>query len=115
MPRLPVSTALAALLAAAAPAVAHPKLMSADPTPNAVVAPPDRIVLRFSEKLMPAFSKAELAGRARVASVAAIAPDGKALVVTPGKKLTPGRYIVAWTVVAADTHRIKGSYAFTVK
>jgi methionine-rich copper-binding protein CopC len=30
-------------------------------------------------------------------------------------KLAPGSYEVDWHVVCADTHRMKGEYAFSVK
>ena len=49
-----------ALLGIAGAAQAHPKLLSASPAANATVAKPARITLRFSEKLMPKFSGADL-------------------------------------------------------
>lgn len=110
------------LLAVAGAANAHPKLVGANPAPNATVAKPARVELRFSEKLMPAFSKADLAmvganGRTpvKLASVAAVASDGRTLVLTPKGPLRPGRYNVAWVVVSSDTHRITGTHAFAVK
>lgn len=113
---------VASLLAAAGAANAHPKLLSANPAPNATVARPARVELRFSEKLMPAFSKAELAmadaeGRlpAKIAGTARVAGDGRTLVLTPSEPLRPGRYNVAWAVVASDTHRITGTHAFAVR
>ena len=60
MRRLSVLTAAAALVMFAGTANAHPKLVSASPAANATVAKPARIELHFSEKLMPAFSKADL-------------------------------------------------------
>lgn len=44
------------LLGLAGAAQAHPKLVSASPAPNAMVAKPANVTLRFSEKLMPKFS-----------------------------------------------------------
>ena len=121
MRSLSVSIAAAVLVLAGA-AEAHPKLVSASPMPNMTVAGPARVELRFSEKLMPAFSKADLAmigakGRPamKVASVAALARDGRTLVITPKGQFRPGRYGVMWHVVSADTHRVAGSYAFAVK
>lgn len=112
----------AAALAMAGTANAHPKLVSASPAPNATVPKPARVELHFSEKLMPAFSKADLMmagakGRQPVkfASTATVARDGRTLVVTPKVQLRPGRYNVAWRVVSTDTHRVAGSYAFAVK
>ena len=112
------------LLAVASAAHAHPKLVSATPAPNATVAKPARVDLRFSERLMPKFSGADLMmtgmkGMAhppmKVAATAAIAADGYKLVVTPRSPLGAGTYSVAWRVVSADTHRITGTHAFAVK
>lgn len=113
-----------ALLGIAGVAQAHPKLLSATPAPNATVTKPARVALRFSEKLMPKFSGADLMMTAhggtahppmKVAAAAGIADDGRTLVVTPKAPLAPGRYSVAWHVVSADTHRMAGNFAFAVK
>lgn len=113
-----------ALLGIAGVAEAHPKLLSASPAPNATVAKPARLALRFSEKLMPKFSGADLMMTAhggsahppmKVAAAAGVADDGRTLVVTPKAPLAPGRYSVAWHVVSADTHRVVGNFAFAVK
>jgi methionine-rich copper-binding protein CopC len=122
MRRVSVLTAAAALVMFAGAANAHPKLVSATPAANATVAKPARIQLRFSEKLMPAFSKADLIMAAMpgmpemaIASTAALASDGRTLVVTPKAPLHAGRYNVAWHVVSTDTHKVAGTYAFAVK
>ncbi len=113
-----------ALLAVASAAHAHPELVSATPAPNATVAKPARVDLRFSERLMPKFSGADLMmtgmkGTAhppmKVAATAAVAADGYTLVVTPRSPLGAGTYSVAWRVVSADTHRITGTHVFAVK
>lgn len=118
---VPILAAFAAL-ALAGVAEAHPKLVSASPAANAVVARPARVELHFSEKLVPAFSNADLTMAAmpgmramKIASTAALAADGRTLVVTPKSPLAHGRYTVAWRVVSADTHRIAGNHAFAVK
>lgn len=117
----PMLTAVA-LLSIAGTGYAHPKLLSVTPAANATVAAPAHINLRFSEKLMPAFSKAELTmaampgmGAMKMASATAVAGDGKMLVVTPKARLARGRYIVGWRVVSSDTHKVAGRYAFAVK
>lgn len=122
MRRFHVLIATAASLALAGTAYAHPKLLSASPSANATVAKPTHIELHFSEKLMPAFSKAELTMAAmpgmaamKMASVAKLGPDGRTLIVTPNGSLPHGRYSVAWQVVSTDTHKVAGSYAFAVK
>ncbi|RZM13863.1 MAG: copper resistance protein CopC, partial [Sphingomonas sp.] len=60
MRRFPALIAAVAALTLAGTAYAHPKMLSANPAANATVAKPAHIELHFSEKLMPAFSKAEL-------------------------------------------------------
>ena len=112
------------LLGIASAAQAHPKLVTASPTANATVDKPARIELRFSEKLMPKFSGADLMmtghGGAthapmKITTTAAVAGDGSTLVLTPKAPLAPGRYTVAWHVVSSDTHRVAGNYTFAVK
>ena len=122
MRRLFILTAAASLVFGGTAAQAHPKLVSASPAANATVATPAKITLQFSEKLVPAFSKADLTmaempGMAamRMPSSATLAADGRTLIVTPKGKLPTGRYTVSWQVVSADTHKIAGSYAFAVK
>jgi methionine-rich copper-binding protein CopC len=117
----PMLTAVA-LLSIAGTAHAHPKLLSVNPAANATITAPAHIVLRFSEKLMAAFSKADLTmaampgmGAKKMASATAVADDGKMLVVTPKARLARGRYIVEWRVVSSDTHKVAGRYAFAVK
>lgn len=122
MRRLPILIAAAALTTFASGAYAHPKLLSATPAANATVAKPKRVELRFSEKLMPAFSKADLTMAAmpgmaamKMPGTAKLAADGRTLVVTPKGTLPAGRYTVDWHVVSTDTHKVAGSYAFAVK
>ncbi|MBI0477295.1 copper resistance protein CopC [Sphingomonas sp. MA1305] len=122
MRRVSVVTAAAALIMFAGTANAHPKLVSATPAANATVAKPARIQLRFSEKLVSAFSKADLIMAAmpgmpemKIASTAALAADGQTLVITPKAPLSSGRYNVAWHVVSTDTHKVAGNDAFAVK
>ena len=86
------------------------------------VATPEKISLQFSEKLVPAFSKADLTMAAmpgmaamKMPSSAAVGADGRTLTITPKQRLPRGRYSVGWQVVSSDTHKITGSYNFTVK
>ncbi|PTQ12690.1 copper resistance protein CopC [Sphingomonas oleivorans] len=119
-----VAFAAAAFLLASG-AQAHPKIVSASPAANAVVAKPAKIELHFSETLMPKLSGAEIvmtgmpgmAGHPpmKIAGTAAAGPDGKTLIVTPAKPLVAGSYRIDWYVVSADTHRITGTHAFSVK
>ena len=122
--RIPTIIGMAALFAAA-PVLAHPKLMSATPAPNATVAAPARAELRFSERLVPQFTGADLVmtgmpGMAdhppmKMPATAVVGRDGHTLVVTFAKPLPAGSYRIDYRVVSADTHRITGAYAFRVR
>src|SRR3546814_1149904 len=116
----------ALLLGLAAPAWAHPKLVSSTPAANATVANANRVTLTFSERLMPRMSGVELAmtgmpGMANHAPMkisgfsTAVDRGGKTLVVTFARPLSAGTYKLDWHAVSADTHRITGSLSFTVR
>lgn len=114
----------ALLLGFASGAYAHPKLIMATPAADATVSKADRVELRFSEKLMPAFTGADLTmtgpgsdahAMVKVASATTFGKDGQTLIVTPSAPLAAGRYSVAWHAVSTDTHRVTGNYTFTVK
>lgn len=112
-------------LAAAGTAAAHPKLLRSVPAANSTVAAPSLIVLNFSERLIAPMTGADViltslpnAGHppVKVAGVrGALSPDAKSLVLTSAKPLQAGSYRVDWHAVATDTHRVKGSLAFTAK
>lgn len=114
-----------AALVAPLPAFAHPKLVSATPTPDAATAPTARVQLVFSERLVPQFSGAELVmtempgmkmhGAMKMPTKASVAEDGKTLVLTLAKPLPKGGYRVDWHAVSADTHRVQGNYSFKVQ
>lgn len=122
--RFGLIAATAALLAAA-PALAHPKLLSTTPASNSVVASPARLQLTFSEALVANFSGVELvmtdmpgmkmSAPMRMTVTTALAPDGKTVVVSSAKPLPRGAYRLDWHVVSKDTHRVQGSFAFKVK
>lgn len=110
-----MATAIAALSFGVAEA--HPRLLSANPAPNARVAAPAELRLSFSETLIGKFSRIALMdsrGRSVKVGAAALAPDHKQLVAPVGGKLSPGTYKLAWKAVSTDTHRVQGGYAFTV-
>ena len=101
-------------------ALAHPKLMSSLPAENATVAAgPSELRLTFNEKLESSMSGVDVkdqAGKKIETGKAATDPaDLKLLVIPLSAPLRDGMYKVDWHAVAADTHRIKGSYTFTVK
>lgn len=121
-----MSALAAASLSLAAPAFAHPKLVSSTPAASTTVNAPGRISLTFSERLMPRLSGLEVSmsgmpgmtnhAPMKISNVTtAVAEDGKTLVATFARPLGAGTYKIDWHVVSADTHRIAGSFAFTVR
>lgn len=121
---LSVLAATAAIIVAA-PVAAHPKLLSSTPAAGATVKPTAKVELRFSERLVARLSSAQLVmtgmpGMADhppmpVQGRAAMAADGKTLVVTLARPLAAGSYKVTYQVVSADTHKIEGGFDFTVR
>ncbi|WP_433868263.1 copper homeostasis periplasmic binding protein CopC [Ralstonia wenshanensis] len=101
-------------------ALAHPKLLSANPADKSTGPAPAQIALHFSEKLVAQFCDATLvmtaaSGPTTVATKIATGSDGRTLTVSPTQPLAPGAYRVDWHVVAADTHRVAGNLTFQVK
>ncbi len=125
MKRLLLAGLVAAGLLTAATANAHPTLVQTTPAANATTATPARIELRFSERIVEAFSGADLLmvdmpgmkmdKPSKEPATAAISADGMTLTLTPAKPLPAGTYRVDYHAVSTDTHRITGSFSFRVK
>ena len=101
-------------------AVAHPKLTQTAPEANAIVATgPNEIRLTFNESLEASFSGAEIKNeggkKIETGKVSTDPKNPKQLVIPLSAPLAPGAYKVTWHAVASDSHRVKGSYSFTVK
>ena len=120
---LTLMTALAAAMLPAA-AMAHPKLVSASPAANASVSRPTSLSLTFSEVLVAPLSGIEvtMTGMPGMADHKpmpvkgfATKVSGKTITATLPRALPVGTYLLKWHVVAADQHRIEGSYSFKVK
>jgi len=116
----------AALALLAAPALAHPKLVSSTPAPQATISNATQVSLTFSEPLVAPVSGIDLVmtGMPGMASHApmkitgfktSVAPDGKTLVAAFPRPLPAGAYKLDWHVVSTDTHRITGTLGFTVR
>ena len=104
----------AALVAGGADA--HARLMAANPAVNATTAAPGQIVLTFTERLQPQFSRFELTrGGVRIAIRSSVGRDRRTLVGIPARPLASGRYQVAWRAVTSDAHRMQGTYSFVVR
>ena len=104
---------------AASPISAHAHLVNSTPRPNSVAASPHSISLTFSERLVPAFSKLQLAmtmgGHSMAVPVrTAVAADGRTLVATPQGALMKGSYVINWTAATLDGHKMTGSLQFRV-
>lgn len=106
-------------------AQAHPELVQTTPAANATTASPAKIELRFSERLVPEFSGADLFmvdmpgmkmdQPSKEAATTALGADGITLTVTPTKPLAAGSYRVDYHVVSTDTHKMTGTFSFRVK
>ncbi len=121
----PVLTLVAGLAAALpATAMAHPRLVTASPAQDAAVSGPTSLSLTFSEALVAPLSGIDLTmtggqGMAdhKPMPVKGFATKvtGKTIVASLPRALPVGNYLLKWHVVAADQHRIEGSYSFKVK
>lgn len=101
-------------------AQAHSHLKASDPAADATVpASPPTLKLTFSMKLVAKFSGVKLTGadgkEVTLGEAATDPTDSKILLVPVPAPLAAGQYTVDWHVVAVDTHRMKGSYKFTIK
>ena len=100
-------------------AYAHPQLQSADPAPGAATTTsPKQIRIMFDENVIPKMSGVEVkdqTGKIVPTGKAATEPANKKLLVVPvNEQLLPGDYKVEWHAVSDDTHRVKGSFSFSV-
>jgi methionine-rich copper-binding protein CopC len=112
-----VAVIAASLLGGAA--YAHPQLQSADPVPGAATTTsPKQIRITFNENVIPKMSGVEVkdqTGKIIPTGKAATDPANKKLLVVPiNEQLPPGDYKVEWYAVSDDTHRVKGSFSFSV-
>ena len=107
-------------------ALAHTHLVASTPAANASVAKPTTISLSFNEKVMPAFSGADvvMTGMPGMANHQPMklsglkstwSADGKTLTLVAGRAFPVGTYQVTWHAAGADTHRMQGNFTFSVK
>ena len=107
----------AAMIGLAADAQAHTKLVSTEPSADTEVAAPKTIQLHFTEGFETKFSSFKLTdtdGKDVPVKIVE-SKDPKTLTGVPQAPLLPGLYTVTWTTVARDSHKMTGSYSFTVK
>lgn len=118
MKTLTITAALIAALTgslAASEAAAHARLLKSSPAESATVASPKALHLEFSEALEPRFSAVTLMTSAGKPVAVASKASGKVIDATPKAALAPGGYMVMWSIVSADGHKMKGQYLFNVK
>ncbi|OYY77092.1 MAG: copper resistance protein CopC [Sphingomonas sp. 28-62-20] len=107
-------------------ALAHTHLVASTPAANASVVKPTTISLNFNEKVMAEFSGAEvvMTGMPGMANHQPMklsglksnwSEDGKTLTLVAGRAFPVGTYQVTWHAVGADTHRMQGTFTFSVK
>ena len=124
--RVALAAPVLAVLAFAGSAQAHTKLVSSSPAANATVAKPGKVVLTFNEKVIAKFSGADLLmtsmpGMANHQPMAisgftsAMSADGKTITLLMKRTLPAGTYQLKWHAVGDDTHRMEGTFYFTVK
>lgn len=106
------------LVAGVSPASAHASLESSSPGAFAMLeASPSEVQLRFSEVPQAGFTTVQLVdgdSRARGVGPVVADPNDAATLVAAVDPLPDGLYVVVWSVVSADGHRVAGSFAFSV-
>jgi copper transport protein len=105
----------AALLAPAAPVMAHAFLVQTNPRAGERLAsPPPGVQLRFSEPVVSGSLEVRGADGTAVGHDTARRAQGGLVVETVLPDLDDGIYVVAYEVVAEDTHVTAGEFAFAV-
>ena len=121
--RIPLVVAIVALLAILAlmpgRVAAHANLAESDPAANSVLdAPPERVVIRFTEPLESALSDIRVLnslGERVDLDDSALDPNDLTVMSVSVGALDNGTYTVAWTNVSTvDGHRVRGAFPFSV-
>src|ERR687893_932128 len=104
------------LLGSAGPAVAHNELIGSDPADGATVATsPAQVRLTFDLPLKPGFSTGTLTGPDSSQWQAGPPAEAGAVVSVPVRALGPaGQYTIAYQVLSADGHPVRGAVRFTL-
>lgn len=124
--RIIASSALVFGLLAGGAAQAHPRLIATSPRIDSAVGGTNRVVLTFNERLVAPVSGGDILmtghpgvphhAPQRIAGFrASIGADGKTLQLVAAHPLARGSYQVRWHAVAADTHRVAGTFAFQIR
>ncbi|MDQ3761477.1 MAG: copper resistance protein CopC [Actinomycetota bacterium] len=105
-----------ALLGSSSAAAAHNVLIGSDPPEGAKLATgPARVVLTFDLPVQPGFSTVTVTGPDGNQWQAGVATEDGAVVSAPVRPLGPaGQYIIAYQVLSADGHPVRGAVRFTL-
>ena len=99
-------------------AYAHPEMQTAEPAAGSAATSPKQIKITFNENVIVHFSGVELKdkdGKMIPTGKSTVDPANKKQLLVPvNETLSPGDYKVEWHAVSDDTHRVKGSYSFSV-
>jgi methionine-rich copper-binding protein CopC len=109
-----LSAAGLAILALAAPAVAHTELVSSAPADKASAESPTEVRLTFSEPVDPRFAKVSVKAPGGADVTQGKPAVTETVVVQPIAAKKPGKYTVAFRIVSTDGHPVSSSQAFTV-
>ena len=118
--RLMALMSLSALwvLLSCVPAVAHARLVQAEPAEGAIMTESlDQVELRFSEPVDAEFSPIEVhnaEGNRVDKDDAHVDPDDARVVLAGLEELPEGTYEVQWRVTSIDGHVVEGRYEFAV-
>jgi methionine-rich copper-binding protein CopC len=105
-----------ALLLGSAPAFAHTRLQSSDPSDGASLAtPPERVSLTFNEAVQPGFSTLTVIGAEGTEyQTGEVSADGDTVSIAVLPLGPAGRYEIGYRVMSEDGHPVTGSVAFTL-
>lgn len=106
----------AGVLGWASPASAHAELLSSDPADGSLLpVEPGEVTLRFSEDVdLQADGVRVLDAAGERVDASAATASGAVVTAPMGQALDDGTYVVAWRVVSADGHPVRGSFTFSV-
>lgn len=96
---------------------AHALLLDSTPKPNASVAAPPQVVLRFNGRIEAALSSVALVGGPRNAKILLLRPrrsERPDVLIYDLPSLEPGAYRIEWKALSVDGHLTDGVLKFTV-
>lgn len=93
---------------------AHSKVIATEPTQNAILENPPKVVtIRFNKAIEPHFNKAELKVKETWMPLSSKV-DEHALIITINSS-SEKKYHIRWSVISQDGHRQRGALKFSVK